>query len=165
MKCQNCEKKEATIKYFENVNGNKKTFNLCYDCYKSLKFSGFSNTFTPTLFDIPEFVTEKSRCELCGNTFENYANTGLFGCPNCYSAFENKLDKLFLKIHGKNRHEESLNKKIGNINIKKEKSSSKINTKEYKIENLKQEIKDLIKEENYEKAAIIRDEIKKLENS
>lgn len=164
MKCQSCEKKEATIKYFENINGNKKTINLCYDCYKSLKFSGFSNTFTPILFDVPEFVSEKNKCEVCGNTFENYAKTGLFGCPNCYNSFENKLDKLFLKMHGKNRHVENLNKKIDNKGVKKENKNS-VDSKEYKIEQLKQEIQELIKEENYEKAAIVRDEIKKLENS
>ena len=169
MKCQKCGKYEATIKYSENVNGNKKSFNLCYDCYKNLKFSSFSNVFSPMLFDIPEFIEEKNRCDVCNSTFDDYANTGLFGCPNCYNVFENKLDKIFLKIHGKNKHvyikdkqdikTESDGKQIFDENRKTAEDMSK----EQKINDLKNQIKKLIESENYEKAAIIRDEIKKIE--
>ena len=36
MKCQNCGRKEANIKYTQIINGVKKEMNLCEDCAKEL---------------------------------------------------------------------------------------------------------------------------------
>ena len=44
------------------------------------------------------------------------------------------------------------------------KNSNRKLTKEEEIKKLKQEIQDLIKQEKYEQAAVVRDKIKKLEN-
>ena len=34
MLCENCGKREATVRYSENINGNKKELNLCEECSK-----------------------------------------------------------------------------------------------------------------------------------
>ena len=36
MLCDNCGKKEANVKYSENINGVKREFNLCEECSKKL---------------------------------------------------------------------------------------------------------------------------------
>lgn len=158
MKCQSCGKKEATVKYMENINGNKQELHFCYDCAKKLGFVNFSNIFSPLFVTLPEIENSSiKQCTKCGYLFDDYVKTGLFGCPDCYDTFEDRLNDLLLKLHGKNKH------------IKLKESSKKKNmsrreeTDEEKIEILKEKITRLIKEENYEEAAIIRDEIKKLE--
>ena len=171
MKCQSCGKKEATIRYMENINGKKQEMRLCVDCAKNLGFVDFSNMFSPIFTSIPSFfedfaLKEEEKCSVCGYTFEDYANTGLFGCPDCYDTFSDRLDEIFLKLHGKNRHlrgasevqsAKNNSKQIKNIN--KIKSDEKIDD----IISLKEKLQELVKKEEYEKAAVIRDKIKELE--
>lgn len=167
MKCQSCGKKEATVRYTESINGKKQQMHLCLDCAKKLGFADFSNVFSPIFTSIPSFfedfkIKEEEKCPLCGYTFEDYANTGLFGCPECYNTFSDRLDEIFLKLHGKNRH----------LRITAQSEREKNNTKEFKnkskekIDNvklLKEKLQELIKKEEYEKAAVVRDKIKEIE--
>ena len=168
MRCQSCGKKEATVKYSENINGEKQELHFCFDCAKKLGFVDFSNIFSPVFFNFSnKELKENLKCKICGNTYDDYANTGLFGCANCYSVFEDKLDELFLKLHGNNRHFELLEPKKYNLNIKNQIDKNDIKQSNLKseetLEELKEKIKKLIKEENYEQAAVIRDKIKNIE--
>lgn len=154
MKCQSCGKREATVRYKENINGKKQEIFLCESCADKMGFINFSDLFSPMFVSIPEVFSkpEVKKCKKCGYTFEKYSKTGMFGCEECYKTFEETLDELFLKLHGKNRH----------IVQKKNLEKTEKEKVEEKIENLKCKIKELIDEEKYEEAAIIRDEIKKL---
>ena len=155
MKCQSCGKKEATVRYKENINGKKQEIFLCESCADKMGFVNFSDLFTPMFVSIPEFFSkpEQKRCKKCGYTLENYSKTGVFGCEECYNTFEDTLDELFLKLHGKNRH----------IAIEKKNPKTQEEKNAEKVEELKEKIKSLIDQEKYEEAAIIRDEIKKLQ--
>lgn len=90
MLCDNCGKREANVKYQENINGRKKELNLCEQCSKKLGidkfdfnmpidfssfFGGFfeefeNQEFMPFFNDIKEL-----KCESCGNTFNEILNT------------------------------------------------------------------------------------------
>lgn len=166
MKCQSCGKKEATVKYYENINGNTQKLYFCEDCANKLGISNFgdiSDLFSPILATIPEFnLLEKKKCPVCGYTLEDYSNTGMLGCENCYNAFEKNLDDIFYKIHGKTRHiklvESNKNKKVNENKEDKKDSNTKINE-------LKEKLDRCIKEEKYEEAAVIRDKIKKIKKN
>lgn len=175
MKCQSCGKKEATVKYYENINGDKQTLYFCVDCAKKLgfsdfsdfsipTFSDFSNFFTPIFTTMPEFnLLEKNKCPVCGYTLDDYYNTGMLGCEECYKTFEKNLDELFYKINGKNRHIKLEDKKVEHKNRRKQKENKmEDKNNENDITKLKEKLEKLIKEEKYEEAAIVRDEIKKL---
>lgn len=154
MKCNNCGKKEANIKYSENINGKKQELNLCYECAEKLGVIDFSDSFAPmftSMFSGMSDFIEEVKCDKCGYTLDDYKKTGLFGCDHCYDVFEDSIDNLLLKIHGKNRHIKSLNKKDQNI------------SKEDSIDELKKKLEALVKEEKYEDAAVVRDQIKKIE--
>lgn len=180
MLCDNCGKKEANVRYSENINGRKKELNLCEECSQKLgigkmdfsmpiDFSSFFGGFMDNLLD-PEFkpmleTLKSAKCESCGYTFEDIANTGKLGCANCYETFENRLDPIIKKIQGANTHVGRIGKILDNkITNKTEniKESDK-NGKETKLEKLQKELKKAIKEERYEDAAKLRDEIKKFE--
>ena len=181
MLCDNCGKREANVRYSENINGRKKELHLCEECSKKLGIENidfnmpidFSSFFGGLLEDfgtndfMPLFNEVKQlKCDNCGYTFEDIVNTGKLGCENCYSVFENRLDPIIKKIQGSNKHVGRTGKIIDS------KISEKINNKDSKTENnkdvskvekLQNDLKKAIKEEKYEEAAQIRDEIKKIE--
>lgn len=37
-------------------------------------------------------------CSRCGCTWTKFVNTGLFGCPDCYSEFQEELKPMLIKI-------------------------------------------------------------------
>ena len=105
MLCDNCGKREANVKYSENINGRKKELNLCEECSHKLGidqmdfsmpidfsnfFEGFmdnfgSNEFIPMLSDLKTL-----KCNSCGYTFDDIANTGRLGCKDCYDVFQDR---------------------------------------------------------------------------
>lgn len=184
MLCENCRRREANVHYTENINGVTKELNLCEECSKklgvtdSLNFNmpmDFSNLFGSFLEDFGdmEFMpllseVKDTKCDSCGTSFEDIVNTGMMGCGNCYDVFSERLDPILKRIQGANRHVGRLGKisdnKVGNNNEKenKEKESDECKTK---IEKLQNDLKNAIKEERYEDAAKIRDEIQKEEKN
>lgn len=158
MKCQSCGKREACVRYKENINGKKHEYFLCEICADKMGINSFSDIFSPMFVSIPEVFKESNlpqslSCSKCGYTLEDYSKTGMFGCEHCYDTFEDTLDELFLKFHGKNRH----------IKIEKKEKNKNKKIKEENIQELKEKIAELVEEERYEEAAVIRDKIKALE--
>lgn len=191
MKCENCGKNEANVKYTQIINGEKKQMFLCEECSEKfgidsnihlnmpINFSSFLSDFFDDVNAITPMPTleRELRCEKCGLTFDNFMNTGKFGCSNCYEEFEERIDPILKNIHGLNRHIGRLgnviegNNVIENSNVSSNESSMRDNInqnsikddKKAQIEELKADLKLAIKEERYEDAAKIRDQIKKEE--
>ena len=155
---------------------------LCEDCarklglYNDMDFSmpismssflgdmlgNYEEAFLPSFSSIAT-----SKCNTCGTDYDEFIERGLLGCENCYDVFSNKIDSLLKNIHGSNRHVGRISKFIesnNNLNeFNKAEKELKNNKKEKvsKIEELKEKLNKAIKEERYEDAAKIRDEIKK----
>ncbi len=164
MLCQNCGKYEATTHVKRIINGESAEAHLCIDCAKALGytdvFGGFGNTFGDLLgsfFNEPQVATLSSRtvrCEKCGNTFNDIVNSGKIGCADCYTTFYDKLLPSLQRIHGKTRHEGK------NPTVIK----AEVNTQVDTLENLENELKIAIQEQNFEKAAELRDKINSLKD-
>ena len=180
MLCDNCGKREANVKYSENINGRKKELNLCEECSQKLGITNmdfnmpidFSSFFGEFMEDFarPDFMPllneiKTLKCDQCGYTFDDIVNNGRLGCGNCYETFGERLDPIIKKIQGANRHIGRIGKIVDNkIEQKEEKKMNPQEVKkENKLEKLQEELKQAIKEERYEDAAKLRDEIKKLE--
>ena len=175
MMCSNCGKREANFMYTEIINGVKKEVRLCSDCAEKLGY--FENmSFNMPSLDFPSFFgdflneyntlmpsifsgREKAiTCSRCGMEYDDFLKSGLLGCSNCYDVFQDEIDPLMRKLHGGARF---LGKKSSNkrkFNLDDLKTVEKVS--DNKLENLKEELKQAIR---VEKAAEIRDEIKKLE--
>ena len=189
MLCQNCGQNEANVKYTQIINGEKRQMNLCQICAKKLGIDDISfnmpsidfSNFLGSMFDenISDFFPtlikpETLLCDKCGSSYEDFAETGKFGCDECYNTFSNKIDKLLKNIHGVNRHVGRMSQNAHEVEQKKAKNN--INeethgkqdrlepTENSKLQELRERLKKEIKEERYEDAAKTRDEIKKLEN-
>ncbi len=193
MLCQNCGKNEVTFRYTQIINGVKKEMALCDKCAKSLglenldfnmpiDFSNFLGDFLNVAADtmvLPSFAkTGTLQCDNCKMTYNEFVDTGKFGCSHCYDVFESFLDPVLKNIHGSSTHigrrsrltkgeKDNVAEDVKRAYAKANKDNSQKNEKtekDKKIEKLNADLKLAIKEERYEDAAKIRDEIKKLQN-
>ena len=177
MLCQNCGKNEANIRYTQIINGVKKEIALCSSCAKKLgmenlempisfnSFLGdFFNDYAETEF-LPMLQTNELKCKTCGMTYNDFIDTGMFGCSDCYDVFSSPIDSLLKNLHGTAKHigrgPNGKAEKIKVEEIKKE-DSKKQDENQNKKEKLEKELEKAIKEERYEDAAKIRDEIKEM---
>ena len=183
MLCQNCGKNEANVRYTQIVNGNKKEMVLCEECAEKMGISNFKvsmpisfSNFLGDFFDdydeqlLPSFMKEKNNeCNNCGELYDDFIKTGLLGCSDCYDIFSDRLDSVLKNIQGNTRHVgrkplniDSKMNNTGENKVVNKKGTSKEEKESDKLEKLQADLKNAIKEERYEDAAEIRDEIKKL---
>lgn len=162
MLCQNCQKNEATTHIKRIINGEATQTHLCSDCAKSL---GYDSVFSDFGFNFSDMLSSffndtqsamlgsrTLRCEKCGSTFNDIVRSGKIGCADCYRTFYDKLAPSLERIHGRTVHEGKIPN--GNAELKAEN----------KITLLRQELNEAVAQQNYEKAAKLRDEIKALES-
>ena len=95
----------------------------------------------------------KKKLSFIWKTYQDFRKDGLLGCEECYNQFRSKLKNFLNKNQGTDQH---IGKAPGKQDEEKTEGMSEINR-------LKSELKKCIKEENYEQAAVIRDQINKLE--
>ncbi len=173
MLCQNCGENEVNFHYTQIINGVKKEMALCDKCAKALglehldfnmpiNFSSFLGDFLNDVEDtdfLPNFTKPSVlKCNNCGMTYNEFVNKGKLGCTECYEVFSKVLNPVLKNIQG------SINHVGRNIKLTKKDNTKKILTEKKEtsqLEKLELELKKAIKEERYEDAAKIRDEIKK----
>lgn len=178
MICNKCGKNNAEFYYKQTINGQTSEYALCAKCAEELKNQGKLNIKLPSLFDdyglsngdsgifglsdffgLP-YVTQKSRqaekkkCTLCASTYDAIVKAGKVGCAKCYEVFADELNRSVESIHGKAKYAGKKPKKY------KEKES-----KEDKLKALQAELKAAIEAQEFERAAILRDEIRDMENN
>lgn len=162
MKCESCGENEAKFHYTKIFNGKIDQKHLCENCAANdydidVDFENhFSmNKFFAGLIGEPVKNIEKDhgiKCQKCGQTYNEFKNEGKFGCDECYVAFKNKLDPLIKGIHGHNHHKGKIPKSSSrDIFLRRERSD------------LKKELDDSIKEEQFEKAALLRDRLRDID--
>lgn len=166
MLCQNCKKREATVHLTEIVNNTKNEIHLCEECAQA---KGVAIKAQIEGLDIPEFfgqlaesgskqlakkevAGQGARCSNCGLSFEDFRQGGKFGCPQCFASFRDSLLGLLDRIHGSTQHRGKLPRRASRrISHQKE------------IMELKEELKNAVSQEAYERAAELRDKLRKLE--
>lgn len=160
MLCENCGRREATTHIKRLENGEAVECHLCSECAGNLGYDDFfsdfglnlSELFTSFFGDSALRLSEKvERCETCGSSWSDIVRTGKVGCADCYRKFYEKLLPSIERIHGRVSHSGK-----APLNTSKRKQPSK----EEIIEKLKAEMEKAVSEQNFEKAAEIRDRIK-----
>ncbi|MCQ2454821.1 MAG: UvrB/UvrC motif-containing protein [Clostridia bacterium] len=155
MLCQKCNKNVATMHIKTVVNGKTDEKHLCSKCYADNDFN-FTDFSIPNIFsslienEFPPKNKTIQKCSVCGTTLNEILTNGKPGCPKCYETFKNNLIPYIRRIQKSDNH-------IGKI----PEGFSKSNNNEE--EELKNKLKLLIAEENFEEAAIIRDKLKALQ--
>ena len=161
MLCQSGQKKQATTHIKSVVNGEVTEYNLCPECAKKMGygniFADFSTDFSSLLGSIfgvgqQQVLPDAKRCPECGSTFADIARNGKVGCASCYDVFYDRLLPTIRRIHGNTEHiGKAASSADESVRIKNE------------AEELKQQLQQAIDEQEFEKAAQLRDRIKELE--
>lgn len=167
MRCSHCNKNEANTHIRRIVNGHKEEMYLCDECARKL---GVMDDFDFEPFSVDGFfgnllgagsrafnaLVSVDRCSSCGSSINDIISSGRVGCADCYDRFDDRLAPSIEKIHGKAKH-------IGkNVTYTTTTDSPTDNTDTNDIEALKQALKNAVKEQRFEDAAVIRDKIKEL---
>ena len=157
MLCQICKKREATVYFTQIINGQKTNMWVCKQCAANHGIKIGLNSLLTGLLGIDREIQASNniatRCDRCGMTADDFNRTGRMGCSRCYEVFYEPMQALLTRIHGNTRH-------LGKTPRKTEQPQ----TEDTQVEQLKQELQECIKTENYERAAQIRDRIKALNN-
>ena len=176
MLCERCQKQEANIHLTQTSQGKTTAHHLCDACANELGIGHHVSDYFGTIGSligsgllgggsafnlsggIPAFgstAAQNITCNFCGQSFDDFRRSGLFGCSHCYEVFADRLDAVFRRVQGGTRH-------TGH------KSGSEAGHRASavllaRIKDLKKSLQLAVAEEAYEQAARIRDEIKSLE--
>lgn len=161
MLCDLCKQNVATVHLSQLVDGKTKKIDLCEACSKA---KGVDD---PAMFSIADTLlglgaaeeleaaatSSDARCPNCGFTHADFKKAGRFGCSECYAAFADGLEGLLKTMHNGTRH-------AGKVPAALRRGTDAGE----KIKGLQKQLKKAIDSEQYEQAAVIRDEIKRLES-
>ena len=158
MICEHCGKNEATTVLKQTINGESRTLHLCSGCANSMMFGNFfsdfgiNSLFSKNMSQPSSGTRVRKVCDRCKTSLEEILETGKIGCAHCYETFSQDLARSIEKIHGKSVHTGTVPKSAkGTIKVKNLLT-------EYKME-----LNRLIAQQEFEKAAELRDKIKQLE--
>ncbi len=166
MICQNCHKRIANVHLTQVINDSKVELHLCEQCAGEKSGFGYGaplgiSNFITGLLGLSgtgrDMAAEPSaatvaRCDKCGMSMSDFQQSGKMGCGECYRAFSDIVRNLLKRIHGNASH-------TGRMPVR---LSATVMT-DREIEKLKESLSEAIRNEEYEKAAELRDRIKGLE--
>jgi len=161
--CEVCGVNPATVTLVEVVNGKRVVHHLCKGCAEKIAMA------IPEKKKIPKKITVESKkasslreslvtgkqylvCPNCDLTFDEFKKVLKFGCESCYETFSDALLPLFEEIHGSVEYR-------GKKPVHDRERMDILN----RMNELEEKLKEAVKLENFEEAAKIRDELKKLE--
>jgi protein arginine kinase activator len=159
MLCCVCKEKEATVHLTQIVGDKMQKVDLCKHCAEK---KGVND---PTGFSLADLLLglgasqemeqasggSDLKCPHCGFTQADFKKTGRLGCAGCYEVFGEGLEALLKSMHKGTRH-------VG----KAPASHQQTRAMHRKLESLQADLAKAISEEDFEQAAQLRDEIKRL---
>ena len=159
MLCSICKEKEATVHLTQIAGDKMQKVDLCEECAKT---KGVND---PTGFSLADLLLGMGasqeidqagggtglKCPACGFTQADFKKSGRLGCPECYETFSEPLKGLLKTMHKGTRHAGKVPESL--------RQSRDVSDR---LKNLQKRITKAIEEEDFEKAAILRDEIKQI---
>src|SRR5690625_3070480 len=170
MKCQECHKRPATLHFTQVIHGNKTEIHVCEVCAKEKGYMSHSeevyslhNLLTGLFnFDSSEWSNQKkssfqeikdTQCPKCEMTLSEFKRVGKFDCSECYQTSSSQVDIIYRRGHSgcTTRLGRMPERNGGHLDLKK------------KLESLRTDLRGSIQNEEFKKAAEVRDETKELE--
>jgi len=177
MICQNCLKNAATVHVTEIVQESpvpspalgstvevEATYNeqhLCEVCAQSMDLPNtpVAKKTVADIWKLLQLSAQQTRkkssqtCPSCGMTLEEFRKKGRLGCAKDYEVFAAHIGDLLERVHGARTH-------VGRVPGTSEADLERIKRQS----DLRQQLDSAIREEAYESAARLRDELKQLES-
>lgn len=91
-------------------------------------------------------------CPFCGLSFGGFRANGLLGCPECYETFGESIAGIVRQVHRGERH-------VGKVYLPPEPAPPDI---ERAMDELRRRLERAVRDEEFERAAEIRDRLREL---
>ncbi len=164
MLCDRCGKNEAAIHLTQIEGTQSTTRNLCEGCAVALGLNPGTSAQqgSAPLADFlaqmgkgfsTEAVTTVGTCPGCGLTITDFKKTGRLGCARCWSALDTSLRGLLRKLHGGTQH-------AGKVYLPPNPAES---DRTARVASLRRSLVRAVDSEDFERAAALRDQIRRLE--
>lgn len=126
---------------------------LCEECArkKGINISISSTVAAPEPKEEKQEIVPDFHCGNCGLAFSEFRTKGWLGCAECYRAFESEIDNILTQMHGSRKHKG------------KEYRNKAPRPAVVDIDTLRKKLDRAIKNEEFETAATLRDEINRLQ--
>ena len=89
------------------------------------------------------------KCPSCGFTHADFKKTGRLGCADCYTTFAEGLEGLLKSMHKGTKH-------VGKVPQQLQQHKDCVE----KLKTLQKQLEKAVADEDFEQAAVLRDEIK-----
>jgi protein arginine kinase activator len=169
MQCEKCHIRSATVHLRDDTCGRAAVLNLCLSCATRALGQDLAGgevaqligelvakanpAVSPRLAPPPAAGADAScRCATCGLTAAEFAHLGRLGCPVCYQTFAKDIEALLLATHRGTEHQG------GRPHPEGVPESSRSAEREV----LQVELEQAVAEEAFERAAQIRDALRRL---
>ncbi|MBI1390002.1 MAG: hypothetical protein GC154_16295 [bacterium] len=167
MICEICKKKPAKLHITQIKDNQKLSIHICHDCAHE---NGVAGPSINTAFSIEDIVggvlkpqadlVEQSRdaelhqtCPECGLSYSAFKESGRLGCASCYEIFTERLRPLLQKVQKDLVH-------VG----KAPRSGDEVSVLKRGISDLRLQLKEAVRQEQFEIAARLRDQIRDMES-
>lgn len=164
MLCSLCKTNDATVHLTQVVGDKLEKIDLCETCAQE---KGVSDT---TGFHLAELLLGMSgtkaesapaapsknqlKCPQCGYTQADLKKTARLGCPECYVTFADSLKPMLKSMHRGTRH-------VGKVPG----GTAPVADPAAQLKSVERELVKAVAEEDYERAAELRDQLKALKAS
>lgn len=158
MQCMVCKQAEAKVHLTQIVGDKMQKVDLCEECAKQ---KGVND---PAAFSVADLLLglgagqdlddaaggEELKCPHCGFTQGDFKKAGRLGCAECYKTFGEGLEALLKSMHKGTKH-------VGKVPQSQQQSRDLSD----RLKTLQKKLDKAVGDENFENAAVLRDEIKK----
>jgi protein arginine kinase activator len=163
MKCELCGKNESQLKIQQFIGSEMTELNICEVCAEERGIISSENGFNMSLSELLTVLVdtkgtkdrnkEKPVCLNCGTASSDIRRSGRVGCQDCYSAFRKEIIHALKSKSIRPKHR---GKYPSRVQVYKSFFVDR--------ELLRQKLNQAVRQEEYEKAAVIRDRLNELDN-
>jgi protein arginine kinase activator len=163
MLCQKCHKNLATVRYAEVVDGRVSDQHLCFECMAThqknatpgFELAGPPSAPKPAEGGVARDVVRAQRaCPACGTRLGRILESGGVGCPACYESFAEDVDQVLKGLHRATTHKG----RVPRVDDARSRVRAELQAKRILL-------RSVLRAEQYEQAAGLRDDIRTLEAS
>lgn len=110
----------------------------------------------------PKKKKKSDKCPVCGYTPKQFLETGFLGCTECYKYLYDTVEPAILRLFGKTEHICNDYEPASKMVKAKQNSSQKVLCSTDELTKLKNELNLAVINEDYEKAAYLKNKINRL---
>ena len=159
MLCARCQKNQATFVVKTIVDNQVTEAHLCLSCAHDEGASAVPPAVAGLLSLLgavaaPKEKAAPARCSSCGLRWTEFRKTGFLGCASCYDTFADPLKVVLKEMQGAAKHAGKASPNAAR--------SMDAKRRQDETATLKRRLEEALRRENYEDAAKLRDQLKKM---